>query len=54
MPKSRSRLTIKKKSKKGRVALGREKNAPTAEEWAGMPQYYTFQGESIGAPFCVY
>ncbi|KAJ7321963.1 hypothetical protein DFH08DRAFT_357635 [Mycena albidolilacea] len=45
MPKSRSRLTIKKKSKKGRVALGREKNAPTAEEWAGMPQYYTFQVE---------
>ncbi|KAJ7802981.1 hypothetical protein B0H14DRAFT_3884236 [Mycena olivaceomarginata] len=35
------RLTIKKKSNKGRVALGREKNAPTAEEWAGMPQYYT-------------
>ncbi|KAJ7918156.1 hypothetical protein B0H13DRAFT_1993568 [Mycena leptocephala] len=43
MPKSRVRLTTKKRTKPTRIALGREKNAPTAEEWAVMPQYITFQ-----------
>ncbi|KAF8185920.1 hypothetical protein K438DRAFT_1836500 [Mycena galopus ATCC 62051] len=43
MPKGRRRLTTKKKSTQAPVPLGREKNAPTAQQWLEMPQYRTFE-----------
>ncbi|KAK7019962.1 BAH domain-containing protein [Favolaschia claudopus] len=43
MAKGRARLTHKKKSTKGKIALGHEENAPTTEEWKGLTQYHTFQ-----------
>ncbi|KAJ6511551.1 hypothetical protein C8R47DRAFT_738237 [Mycena vitilis] len=43
MPKGQPRLTTRKRSKPSRASLGRDKDAPTAEEWATMPQYVTFQ-----------
>ncbi|KAF7372160.1 BAH domain-containing protein [Mycena venus] len=44
MPKGRPRLTLKKKrTNQARVRLGRDKDAPTADEWAIMHQYRTFQ-----------
>ncbi|KAJ7768681.1 hypothetical protein DFH07DRAFT_1007990 [Mycena maculata] len=56
MPKSRSsKLTPKKtgKTRKGaRIPLGREKNAPTQEEWDQMPEYGTFQVSDLdGNPY---
>ncbi|KAJ7121024.1 hypothetical protein C8R44DRAFT_171390 [Mycena epipterygia] len=41
----RSKLTLKKANREVRVALGREKNAPTEAEWDTMQIYFTFQDE---------
>ncbi|KAJ7230859.1 hypothetical protein B0H12DRAFT_1147323 [Mycena haematopus] len=43
MPKRRARLTLRKKSTKGPVPLGHDKDAPTASQWIDMPQYGIFQ-----------
>ncbi|KAF7366347.1 BAH domain-containing protein [Mycena sanguinolenta] len=43
MPKARTRLTLKKKAKKGTIALGHEKNAPDAAQWEQLPRYQIFQ-----------
>ncbi|KAJ7173070.1 hypothetical protein C8R43DRAFT_978383 [Mycena crocata] len=43
MPKGRNSWAPKKARKSNRAALGREKNAPTSEEWAAMQTYKTFQ-----------
>ncbi|KAJ6562461.1 hypothetical protein B0H19DRAFT_1144620 [Mycena capillaripes] len=44
MPKGRARLTTtKKRSRPARIPLGRDEGAPTAQEWAAMAQYNTFE-----------
>ncbi|KAJ6481896.1 hypothetical protein C8R45DRAFT_1003382 [Mycena sanguinolenta] len=43
MPKAKMRLTLKKQSKKGTIALGHDKNAPTAAQWEQLPRYQIFQ-----------
>ncbi|KAJ7165133.1 hypothetical protein C8R46DRAFT_1098251 [Mycena filopes] len=43
MARSKSKWTVKKKTSQPRITLGREQNAPTAQEWPTMRQYNTFQ-----------
>ncbi|KAJ7241992.1 hypothetical protein C8J57DRAFT_1368029 [Mycena rebaudengoi] len=42
MPKTRTRLTVKKAKKAPRASLGLDPHAPTNKEWDEMPQYMTF------------
>ncbi|KAJ7216428.1 hypothetical protein GGX14DRAFT_441494 [Mycena pura] len=43
MPKGRTKWTTRKRNKASGKPLGCGQNAPTAEEWARLPQYTTFQ-----------
>jgi hypothetical protein len=47
MPKTRTRLTVKKAKKAPRASLGLDPHAPTNKEWDEMPQYMTFNGGLI-------